>query len=175
MIRFVLLSTAQLLYSTSCNAQTWNDSYVEDCPSPISTIVNGNHPFNSTGMVRLAPDSTHDDPWYLSLTITDRRNPQYIYGDSATWQQLEGFLSIPNSLAGSEDGSQTKYCMYMLPSRNAGTQEEAGSCSGVVSDECIAALRENTPAISDSECHRPDNLEAACGAFAPMAMSEFCL
>lgn len=85
--KVVLLSATSTLLSIPCHAQILNDSSVQNCLSPISTIVNGRQPFNSTGTVRLAPGPAQKDPWYLSLTITDRRDPQYVYGESATWQE----------------------------------------------------------------------------------------
>lgn len=170
--RVGLLAAAQLLQTAASNAQTWNDSSVQGCQGPISVIVSGNHPFNSTGMVRLAPDAVRNKPWYISLTITDRRDPHYIYGDSASWQEREGFLSVPSSLAGSDDGNQTEWCMYMLPAQDAGSQEEDGDCGSILSDDCISALRDNTPPMSDGECYRPDNLEEACGTSERRKLSE---
>ena len=168
-----LLAAAQLLHTTASNAQTWNDSSVQGCQGPINLIASGNHPFNSTGIVRLAPDAVRDEPWYISLTITDRRDPHYIYGDSASWQEREGFLSVPSSLAGSDDGNQTEWCMYTLPAQDVGSQEEDGDCGGILSDDCISALRDNTPPMSDGECYRPDNLEEACGTSERRKLSEY--
>ncbi|OAG19885.1 hypothetical protein CC77DRAFT_144588 [Alternaria alternata] len=161
--RFGLLPAAiHLLLSTSCYAQALNDSSPEYCYS---------HAVNSTGMVRLGPGPALDDPWYLSLTITDRRDPMHIYGSSATWQQLEGYLSVPSSLEGGQESNQTDYCMYMLPPHDAASQEEAGSCSGVLSDECIFAMQHNTPSMWNGECRQPSNLEEVCGSSAPFATS----
>jgi hypothetical protein len=165
MARFVLLAAAaHSLLFTSSYAQALNDSSPEDCYG---------HFVNSTGVVRLGPGPALDDPWYLSLTITDRRDPMYIQGDSATWQQLEGFLSVPSSLDGGQEGNQTDYCMYMLPPHDAASQEEAGSCSGVLSDECIFAMQHNTPSHMDGDCHKPSNLEEVCGSGGPFATSKF--
>lgn len=162
--RFGLLPAAiHLLLSTSCYAQALNDSSPEYCYS---------HAVNSTGMVRLGPGPALDDPWYLSLTITDRRDPMHIYGSSATWQQLEGYLSVPSSLEGGQESNQTDYCMYMLPPHDAASQEEAGSCSGVLSDECIFAMQHNTPSMWNGECRQPSNLEEVCGSSAPFATSK---
>lgn len=170
--KVVVLSATSTLLLTPCHAQSLNDSSVQECPSPIRTIVNGRQPFNSTGTVRLAPGPAQKDSWYLSLTITDRRDPQYIYGDSATWQEREGFLSVPESLAGSREGNQTEYCMYMLPSRDATSQEQPGNCTGLLSDECMTALQHNTPSFSDGKCQKPNNLEDACGTMSPLGMSK---
>ncbi|CAN9407594.1 unnamed protein product [Alternaria sp. RS040] len=164
MANFILLLAALLL--TSCYAQSLNDTSLEGCQGPITTIARGSQYFNSTGTVRLASNPTHDDDWYVSVTITDRRNPRQIYGPSMPWQEREAFLSVPDSLVGSQEGNQSEYCVYELPGQDASSQEEAGNCSGVLSDDCIDALMKNTPIMSDGQCHKPENVEDACGMVA---------
>ncbi|KAI4954066.1 hypothetical protein J4E91_001775 [Alternaria rosae] len=156
MANFVLLAASLLL----------NSCYAQDCQGPINAIESGNHHFNSTGTARLPSNPTHDDDWYVSVTITDRRNPRYIYGPSMPWQEREAFLSVPDFLVGSQDGNQTQYCVYELPGHDASSQQDAGDCSGVLSDDCIDALMKNTPVMSDGRCHKPENVEDACGMVA---------
>ncbi|KAI4614465.1 hypothetical protein J4E83_007119 [Alternaria metachromatica] len=164
MANFGLLAAALLL--SSCSAQESNDTSLQDCQGPINAIASGSQYFNSTGTVRLASDQTHDDDWYVSVTITDRRDPNHIYGPEMPWQEREAFISVPNSLVGSQDGNQTEYCVYELPGQDASSQQEAGDCSGVLSDDCIDALMQNTPVMSDGQCHKPENVEDACGMVA---------
>ncbi|KAJ5023212.1 hypothetical protein J3E72DRAFT_378460 [Bipolaris maydis] len=167
MINVVLLFVAHLLFSTSASAQVFNDSSVRGCSGPIQVIARDEFPINSTGTARLAHGSARE-PWYVSLTITDRRQRGVVYGDSITWQQLEGFLSVPSSLAGSQRDNQTEYCMFMLPPRDPSSQEEAGDCTGVLSDECMRSLIHNTPSIRDGRCHTPSDVEEACGTNVPL-------
>lgn len=156
-----------VLFSTSAYAQIFNDSSVQSCSGPIQAIARDDFPINSTGTARLAHGPARE-PWYVSLTITDRRKPGVIYGDSITWQQLEGFLSVPNSLTGSRKDNQTEYCMFMLPPRGPSSQEEAGDCTAVLSDECMRSLIHNTPSMWDGRCHKPSDVEEACGTYVPL-------
>ncbi|KAF5847957.1 hypothetical protein GGP41_009177 [Bipolaris sorokiniana] len=167
MSNVVLLFVAHLLFSTSAYAQIFNDSSVQSCSGPIQAIARDDFPINSTGTARLAHGPARE-PWYVSLTITDRRKPGVIYGDSITWQQLEGFLSVPNSLTGSRKDNQTEYCMFMLPPRGPSSQEEAGDCTAVLSDECMRSLIHNTPSMWDGRCHKPSDVEEACGTYVPL-------
>ncbi|KAI4933149.1 hypothetical protein J4E85_003553 [Alternaria conjuncta] len=139
---------------------------MERCQGPINAIASGSQYFNSTGTARLPSNPTHDDDWYVSVTITDRRDPNHIYGTEMPWQEREAFISVPDSLVGSQDGNQTEYCVYELPGQDASSQQEAGDCSGVLSDDCIDALMKNTPAMSDGQCYKPENVEDACGMVA---------
>ncbi|RYN59030.1 hypothetical protein AA0114_g1646 [Alternaria tenuissima] len=161
----VLLAAINLFLCNTCYAQALNDSSVLGCSPPISTIVNGHLPFNSTGTFRLDPGSAFDDPWYLSITITDRRGPNYVHGDSLTWQERETFLSVPDSLTENQHGSQTQYCMYTLPSLDVRNQEEHGSCIGALSNACIEHVQYNTPTMLDNLCPRPYELTQICGSY----------
>lgn len=174
MINVVLLFVAHLLFSTSAHAQVFNDSSVQNCSGPIQVIARDDFPINSTGTARLAQGSARE-PWYVSLTITDRREPGIVYGDSITWQQLEGFLSVPSSLVGSQQNNQTEYCMFMLPPRDSSSQEEAGDCISVLSDECMRSLVHNTPSMWDGRCHKPSDVEEACGTHVPLVSRTFFL
>ena len=164
MANFVLLAASLLL--TSCSAQESNDTFMARCQGPIDSIANGSQYFNSTGTARLPSNPIHDDDWYVSVTITDRRDPNHIYGTEMPWQEREAFISVPDSLVRSQDGNQTEYCVYELPGQDASSQQEAGDCSGVLSDDCIDALMQNTPVMSDGQCHKPENVEDACGMVA---------
>lgn len=171
MANFVLLAASLLL--TSCSARESNDTSTERCQGPIDSIAKGNQYFNSTGTARLPSNQLHDDDWYVSVTITDRRDPNHIYGTEMPWQEREAFISVPDSLVGSQDGNQTEYCVYELPGQDASSQQEAGDCSGVLSDDCIDALMKNTPVMSDGQCYKPENVEDACGMVASQPVGQF--
>jgi hypothetical protein len=170
MAKFVPLAIA--LFLSSCYAQGLNDTSMEDCRPPITSIASGSQFFNSTGTALLASNILHDDDWYVSVTITDRRDPRHIYGTDMPWQEREAFISVPDSLVGSQEGNETEFCVYELSSRDASSQQEAGDCGGVLSDECIDALLKNSPIMSEGQCHKRDNVKEACGIVASQPVGQ---
>lgn len=84
--KIVLLAATNLPISNKCYAQALNDSSVLGCSSPVSTVFNSDLPFNSASTFRLDPSSAFDDPWHLSITVTERRGLNYVHGDGLAWQ-----------------------------------------------------------------------------------------
>lgn len=80
--KIVLIAAINLFISNKCYAQVLNNSSVLGYSPPVSTIVNSDLPFNSTGTFRLDPSSAFGDPWYLSIIVTERRDLNYVHGDN---------------------------------------------------------------------------------------------
>ncbi|WYZ46000.1 hypothetical protein EsH8_IX_000225 [Colletotrichum jinshuiense] len=146
-------------------AQTSNSSSLENCPRPIQNIGNGRTNFNSTGSrpFRLTPDQEND--WYLSYALTDVRGETINIGSWVTMQDLSVYISVPQSLIGTRQGNNTMFCMYMMPGQNDTVtysgDDASRSCTGVLSDNCLRALR-STPPPAEDDCPKVD-ISAACG------------
>ncbi|KXX80991.1 hypothetical protein MMYC01_205173 [Madurella mycetomatis] len=146
-------------------------SSFDDCPRPIQDIADDNTSFNSTGSASFSLGLEGDaeggggeqqgGSWYLSYSLTDRRGDNINFGSWVTAQELNVYLSVPESLIGTRQGNDTRFCMYMMPGQNETSRDGSGSCSGVLSDECLRALR-NTPPPTEERCPQAD-IEEQCG------------
>lgn len=159
--KIAFLSIIPVYFFGPCLTQSADNSTSSDCGSEIDSFLEQRRPINSTNTVAVN-HSNFWEPWYLSLMITDRRDPGYSWGPGKTFQERSGFLSVPESFAESERGEDTSYCLYRLPAQNAVADGETGSCSGIISEECRIALQYSTPDFSDDQCHVPDDYKKAC-------------
>lgn len=135
------------------SAQQSNISATENCNPTLRRLANNDTALNATGSAAFRLG--HDEDWYLSYSLTDRRHENLFFGDEVTSQDLGVYLSVPASFIGSEQGNGTRFCMYMMPGRNRTSEEGGGSCAGVVSDECLEAMR-SVPPPEDGRCPRAD-------------------
>ncbi|KAH6662908.1 hypothetical protein F5X68DRAFT_178007 [Plectosphaerella plurivora] len=144
-------------------AQQSNRSSTDNCPRALRDIVDDRTAFNSTGSASFRLGQNED--WFLSYSLTDRRHEFFNSGQFVTVQSLEVYLSVPELFIGTEQGNNTRFCMYMMPGRNETSDDEAGndvgSCSGILSDECIQAMRD-VPPPEDGNCPQAD-IREQCG------------
>lgn len=131
---------------------------LDGCPAAAQALADGENIFNSTGETSFKLNSD-SEPWHLVLAFRDERARNTIYGTEPTRQSVDVILSVPESLPGSTEGSDTNLCIYRFSQQN-GTANDQASCSGVLSDECIKALN-NAPPAKDGACVTPD--VSACG------------
>ncbi|KAL0934773.1 uncharacterized protein CTRU02_209364 [Colletotrichum truncatum] len=145
--------------------QSTNTTSLENCPSAIQNIGGGRTQFNSTGTRPFKLIPNQEDDWYLSYTLTDLRGENMKFGPWVTMQDLSVYLSVPQSFIGTQQGNNTDFCMYLMPGRNDtltySGDDASRSCEGVLSDNCIRALR-STPPPAEGDCPRAD-ISAACG------------
>ncbi|GAB1319749.1 hypothetical protein MFIFM68171_09959 [Madurella fahalii] len=163
-----LIAASTILNGASLAAA---QSSFEDCPRPIQDIADDNTSFNSTGSASFSlglggdaeggEDEQQGGSWYLSYSLTDRRGDNINFGPWVTAQELNVFLSVPESLIGTRQGNDTRFCMYLMPGQNKTSGDGSGSCSGVLSDKCLQALR-NTPPPTEERCPQAD-IEEQCG------------
>lgn len=161
---------ALLQLPTLTSAQ--NDTIGENCPPSLEPIVNGE--FNSSGS--LAFQFEDQDEWHLSLVLRDIRRGERSY--PATEQLLTAFLSVPESLIGSEQGEKTRVCSYWMNGRNATVKESNStlSCGGVLSDKCQQVLHDiDSVSIHDDDCPSLDSKEVreACDDIVWLSTSRF--
>ncbi|SPJ78593.1 uncharacterized protein FTOL_06982 [Fusarium torulosum] len=156
-----IYSIAALCFAGHVSAQA-NSSY-RDCPVAIRNIATENWPYNSTGTLPIEFEG-QDDPWQISVAVTDRRAPHLWFGDRKSDQETNTYLSVPESLIGSSEGNETFVCLYMMPGVNqtaTNATEADGSCNGILSDECIEEFNDaptsdgqKCPTVSASESSR---------------------
>ncbi|TDZ15709.1 hypothetical protein Cob_v011397 [Colletotrichum orbiculare MAFF 240422] len=143
---FFLAALAVLgTFAKSATAQYSNASAYENCSVAIRDIVNQRDvfgDFNSSGTTASTMGHSADD-WYVSVGISDSRHGLVTYDGYPTGQQVNVFLSVPESLIGSQRGNDTLYCPYRFQSQNVSSSAGSGeeTCSGVLSDRCLEALR----------------------------------
>jgi hypothetical protein len=158
-----IYSIATLCLAGHVSAQT-NSSY-RDCPVAIRNIATENWPYNSTGTLPIEIQG-QDDPWQISVAVTDRRAPDLWFGDRRSDQETNTYLSVPESLIGSSEGNETFVCLYMMPGVNetaTNATEADGSCNGILSDECIEEFKE-APTSDGQKCPTVSASEK-CGRF----------
>jgi hypothetical protein len=143
---FSLLAAAALFSSlpTPASAQNPSNSSLEGCPPQVQQVANGELPVNSTGSTAFSLGAL--DPWHLSLILSDHRAENAKYGRWETLQELAVYLSVPESIVGTDEGNNTRFCAYVASGLNEASDAEPGedgsqSCNGVLSDECLRALR----------------------------------
>lgn len=130
--------------ATSVSVVAQNSSTFAGCPTGTESLATGELGFNATKSAgfTLQPELGE---WYISLGLRDSRADNLHFGDARAGQWLEVMLSVPESFIGSQQGNDTEYCMYRFPARNetADEDEEAGSCKGVISDDCVEAMQKS--------------------------------
>lgn len=156
-------TSAWILYlATSIPSLAQKSSDFAECPVGTAPLASGQDEFNAT---KSAEFSLHRalGTWYLSFGLRDIRGNHLDLESFTTVQWLEIMLSVPESLIGSRQENGTEYCMYRFPARNETVDEDeiAGSCQGVLSDDCVEAM-ENSPVVNDDGCPSIDVREK-CG------------
>ena len=99
------------------------------------------------------------DDWRVTITVADGRGPDAVR--EAGEQEVYLWVDVPEDLYGSED---TSYCPVMLEGGTDRSRSNTGdnSCAGVLSEECIAALK--TARSTSDECPQWRTLlENECG------------
>ncbi|KAM0261549.1 hypothetical protein ACHAPA_009719 [Fusarium lateritium] len=142
-----------------------NNSSYRDCPVTIRNIATENWLYNSTGTLPIEFEG-QDDSWQISVTVTDRRAPNLWFGDRKSDQETNTYLSVPESLIGSEKGNETFICLYMMPGFNqtaTNATEADDSCEGILGDECVEKF-EKTPTADGQKCPTVSASEK-CGRF----------
>ena len=128
------------------------------CPNPISEIRDSGFSswFNSTGTIPVQFDN-QDDPWQISLSLTDMRAERLWYGDYRSMQRLSLWVSVPESLVGIEKGNGTSVCAYTMSGKNAtatNSTEPKGSCEGIISDDCFIEYSHVDSPLQAGRCPR---------------------
>ncbi|KAJ4244056.1 hypothetical protein NW762_014669 [Fusarium torreyae] len=121
-------------------AQSSNSSF-EDCPVSIKDIAD-KRLYNSTGTVE-ATFKGQDDPWEISVALTDTRAPNLWFGEYRSDQAISIYLSVSESLVGSRKGNETFVCAYMMTGFNETSTNSIQAddpCDGILSDECVEDL-----------------------------------
>jgi hypothetical protein len=142
-----------LILLPSCLAQDNNDTAW--CPD-VSAL------FNSSGQTSFQIASASDENWYMSLAIQDWRSPVLL----EQTQDVKAYISHPESTM------VNRGCFYQFNGINASASGTgANGCEGVLSDECMDALRDiSFPVVSirgskeGLQCERidSDRLRDAC-------------
>lgn len=144
-------------------AQNTNSS-MEGCGMHAQSIASGRAAYNATGSIPFNFDNDAEE-WHLTYGLIDEREENHIFGRWVTMQTLAVFLSVPEGVVGSRRGNDTDYCVYLIAGRNETSDADPGdgnnSCDGVLSEDCISALRDASPPTDDS-CPLVDS-EDACG------------
>lgn len=159
--RILSAAAAAILLFPNPSLSQNDTSKAEDCPIYLQPIINGD--YNSSGT--LAFQFEDQDEWRLSLTLQDIRRPENSY--PTTENYLATFLSVPESLIGSEQGNKTAVCTYWMNGRNATVNESNNStesCGGILSDRCREVLQA-VRGPSDDDCPSLNSTEVreACG------------
>lgn len=117
--------------------------------------------FNATGTVEFTfePIGVEPQTWYLTAALSDKRFIGATYPGS---QSLSMHLSVPEAIVGSRQGNATRICPYRLSVLNATREdgEPPGSCKGILSEECLDALKA-IQSPGDDECPSA-GLDHAC-------------
>ncbi|KAH7251513.1 hypothetical protein BKA59DRAFT_472172 [Fusarium tricinctum] len=167
MARIYLIATLCLAGHVSAQI---NSSY-RDCPFAIRNIATENWPYNSTGTLPIEIQG-QDDPWQISVAVTDRRAPDLWFDDRRSDQETNTYLSVPGSFIGSSEGNKTFVCLYMMPGVNETATNATvadGSCNGILSDECIEEFNE-APTSDGQKCPTVSASEK-CGRFVASQLS----
>lgn len=144
---FLFVATASLYFAVPTLTQSTDNSTSNTCSSEaVFTSA-----FNSTGTVEFR--LPEQDPWHLSLGLTDMRSERNSYLN----QNLDVFLSVPESFVENESEDQPTYCLYRFRGQNKplnGKQDEQ-SCDDILSDKCRSAIS-RTSSPSDGRCSSPE-------------------
>ena len=111
------------------------------CPNPISEIRDSSFSswFNSTGTIPVQFNN-QDDSWRISLSLTDMRAERLWFGPYSSMQQLSLWVSVPESLVGTEKGNRTNICAYTISGKNAtatNSTKPKDSCKAIISNKCF--------------------------------------
>lgn len=158
-----IYSITALFLAGHVSAQS-NSSF-KDCPLSIRNIATENRPYNSTGTLSVEIQG-QDDPWQISVAVTDRRAPYLWFGDLRSDQETNSYLSVPESLVGSSEGRETFVCLYMMRGVNqtaTNATEADDSCNDILSDECIEEF--NKAPTSDGKKCPTVSASEKCGRF----------
>ncbi|KAF5001082.1 hypothetical protein FGRMN_1276 [Fusarium graminum] len=134
-------------------AQNNDSSSYDDCPESIQNIGKDNWLYNSTGTIPIELTG-QDDPWQITATIKDVRDPVLWYGDRRSSQELSIYLSVLESLVGSSKGNETFVCAYVMRGLNETATNSTNaddSCSGILSNECIEEFKD-APVSDGGKC-----------------------
>lgn len=117
--------------------------------------------------------------WRLTLTLSEQREDEYRIDPrgSADFPILNYWLSVPETFLNTSEVEETttSVCIYPLVGRNYSSDGgdshsndlgfSSHGCSGVLSDECLMALRDMAPAPAGSRTCPTQNRETteACG------------
>ena len=132
-----------------------SDSRNATCPISVRDIPGGfGSWFNSTGTITVQFDN-QDDPWQISVSLTDKRAENLWYGKYRSAQWLSLWVSVPESLVGTEKGNGTNICVYMMRGKNGtatNATEPKDSCDGIISDACFEVYESFDRPLQDGEC-----------------------
>ncbi|KAH7374699.1 hypothetical protein B0T11DRAFT_269034 [Plectosphaerella cucumerina] len=143
----------------SCLALAQRGSNSTMCGGRIPGVEEGTFYHNASASESFRLHTVND--WRLTLALSDQRRDEYSVTDQSEWMEfpmLNYMLSVPDSFINTtaEDGMIPYVCIYPIAPVNH-TSDGAESvgpsvgCSGVLGDECVAALR-LTQATNDRRC-----------------------
>ncbi len=113
-------------------------------------------PFNASGT---APVNVGSETWYLTIGLTDTRNPSA--SPYPGTQAAVAYLSLPSNFTSS--GGDTQLCAYGLPEQNKTAQGDNDSCQGVLSDSCSKYIQKFQGSVSFASGKCPELSNEACG------------
>ncbi|KAH7376667.1 hypothetical protein B0T11DRAFT_324550 [Plectosphaerella cucumerina] len=147
-------------------AQGSSNSSTYNCPRALRSVAEGRASFNSTGTAPLRLG--YEEQFYLTYALEDQRADNLWFGEDVTGQYLGVYLSVPESFIGTRHANNTRFCMYMMPGRNAtsdDSEDDPASCAGILSDECYDAMLNATlRAMPERDnCPPMEGLREHCG------------